>query len=634
MNNPEKFLPKKYPDLPGSKPVERAVAKKLREGEKGSQTKEGRVETYLDRVEKIIARGNRVSNERGWELLKNKITKEFAIDADDPDTLAKIAHGLYESEKKMALEQGRGADIERLERELEHEGGIIGRYGGLVKEKHDIQEHILSSWLDYLKQNDAQYPMWFRYFVVRSLQKMGTMDKERGEYTKRTPYTVAPFPELNSEALGFVYRMLTEGIGEKEFAGEEDKEERQKLEILIARKDFVKLYIFAQIETAGRLNRETIEGRWVKYDQESDHHTLENTLRGKGTGWCTAEGSAYAHLQGGDFYVYYTKGPDGAFTEPRIAIRTEGGQVAEVRGVNHRQELEPSLIDIATEQYHSLPGGEKFDKKSRDMKEMTRLAKKHEKGESFTKDDIAFLYEINAPIEGFGYEEDPRIQELRNRRNPEEDMVIMFECVKEQIAHNPSEIGENTKAYVGELKPGIFNLIQKYNIEHVYTFLGGKNLRKDLEIGGKTDRDLERELRDKGIKISDFAHDILRSKDFTALKSPEEIQLIQLKMRDLGIDRKATLDEICRRAEELGLDICPAEVGPHLRLKYTDQSLNEWFLIAMKQISNRDGDPGVFFLAIDAGGLYLHGGRPVPGGEYEEWHPDDRFVFCLHKLES
>ncbi len=54
MENPEKFLPEKYPDLPGSKPVERAVQKKLRGGEKGPQTKEERVEAYLDCVEDII----------------------------------------------------------------------------------------------------------------------------------------------------------------------------------------------------------------------------------------------------------------------------------------------------------------------------------------------------------------------------------------------------------------------------------------------------------------------------------------------------------------------------------------------------------------------------------------------------
>ena len=173
-----------------------------------------------------------MEDERGWELLKNKIVKEFTIDTDDENTLAKIAHGLCESEKKFAIEQGRGADVEKLEQEED----VIGKYRNLVEEKRNIQERTLRSWFDYLAEDDAEYPMWFRYFVVRNLQKMGTLDKEKGEYSKRTDHTVAPFPELNSEALGFVYRLLTTGIGHQEFAAGEDTQKRKELTKLIEKR--------------------------------------------------------------------------------------------------------------------------------------------------------------------------------------------------------------------------------------------------------------------------------------------------------------------------------------------------------------------------------------------------------------
>ena len=48
------FLTRKYADLSGSKPVERAVAKKIREGEKGPTTQDGRVGMYLDRLQKFF----------------------------------------------------------------------------------------------------------------------------------------------------------------------------------------------------------------------------------------------------------------------------------------------------------------------------------------------------------------------------------------------------------------------------------------------------------------------------------------------------------------------------------------------------------------------------------------------------
>ena len=44
------------------------------------------------------------------------------------------------------------------------------------------------------------------------------------------------------------------------------------------------------------------------------------------------------------------------------------------------------------------------------MKQLTEIDNKTKKGEKLTKDELVFLYEINAPIEYFGYEKDPRIK--------------------------------------------------------------------------------------------------------------------------------------------------------------------------------------------------------------------------------
>ena len=86
-------------------------------------------------------------------------------------------------------------------------------------------------------------------------------------------------------------------------------------------------------------------------------------MQGHGTGWCTAgESTANMQLQGGDFYVYYTRDEDGKDTVPRVAVRMQEGTVAEVRGVNAAQELEPVMADITSERLQDLPG---FVSKSR-----------------------------------------------------------------------------------------------------------------------------------------------------------------------------------------------------------------------------------------------------------------------------
>src|SRR3989344_6224344 len=171
-------------------------------------------------------------------------------------------------------------------------------------------------------------------------------------------------------------------------------------------------------------------------------------------------------------------------------------------------------------------------------------------------------------------------------------MPIVFECDKEQIARNISEIKEGTMAYVGPLVPGIFDRIQKRNIEHIYTTFPEGKIRKDpIEIGGKTAKELKSALDKSKINVSDYSENILNSKNFAVLKNQERVTLVRLKVHDLGFENGATTKEIYKRAEELGLELCSAEVGPHYRLKYTDQPLGEWFSVAMKQIADRHGRP-------------------------------------------
>ena len=70
------FLEEKYPDMAGSKSVERAVVKAKNDPERvvAPHTRNERIQAYIDRIDHIV------EDERGWELLKNKILKELIFD--------------------------------------------------------------------------------------------------------------------------------------------------------------------------------------------------------------------------------------------------------------------------------------------------------------------------------------------------------------------------------------------------------------------------------------------------------------------------------------------------------------------------------------------------------------------------
>lgn len=617
MENPD-FLKQKY-SLHNSPEVESAARRaEERTGEKVPERAADRIQNYLDRFSEIIERKDPDKRERGVEVLKKVLYDKFVIKPEE------IPEGYFENQRRIAREQGHG-DIEITEEARNQLTEVI------VTD----QKSSLDTWIDYLSSKDATYPDWLKYYAFRSIVGLGEYDKEKKQFTKRSKGTTKPFPDLNREALAYVLDAIEKKHrGEKPNPAMLEVENKEKFEKLFQGENFAKLYAWA-IEKVTPASKEALtgtNGKWIKYEQNSDHMPLVESLQGHGTGWCTAgESTAETQLTGGDFYVYYSLDEKGKPTIPRAAIRMQGGQIAEVRGVAAEQNLDPYINDVVKQKLAEFPDGKVYEKKVGDMKLLTSVENKTKKGETLTKDDLIFLYEINDPIEGFGYQRDPRIAELREQRSSKEDMPIVFECTEEQIAHNPNEINENTKAYVGKLEPGIFQKLPE-NLEHIYTSFPEKKIRREtIEIGGKTAEQLLNELEQAGIKITNRARSMILSRDFAVSKNAEAATLIRLTVSDLGFMRNVTTDQIYRRAEELGLELCPADAGLHYRLQYRNQPMNEWISVGMKQIIDSGGNPFVFRLERSEDGLWLRNYWAGPG---YEWDPDDEFVFRFRKSKS
>ncbi|MEZ4103410.1 MAG: hypothetical protein R3B55_02560 [Candidatus Paceibacterota bacterium] len=603
----------KNPELQTSPEVQRAVVREERDsGEKVPNNPSERIEAYMDRLENIFLNPDERKRERNLEMFRDKIYDKLIIKKENfPDSY-------FELQKRIARE--RGQNIEEIPADVREQ---------MMDTAIEDQRHSLDAWMDYLTSPDAVYPAWFKYYAWNQIIKLSQFDKERGEFKKRTDSTVAPFPDIYREPLAQIADLY-----ERVKDDNKDSEARREFD-----KKFPTLYaeLISKSLAASMENREEIRGSWVKYEQGDNAaaQKLFESLEGKGTGWCTAgKSTAETQIDSGDFYVYYTNDASGSPTQPRLAIRMEGkDRIGEVRGILPHQGVEPLMQETLDEKLGEFgTEADAYRKKSEDMRILTALEKKHEREESFTKDDLVFLYEINSSIEGFGYEKDPRVAELRRDRNAEEDMLTIFECTKDQIAHVPSEITENTKAYIGQLEPGIFQKLPE-TLEHVYTSFPEKKIRREsVEVGGKSAEQLISELEAAGINISDYARSMLLNKaEFIPAKNPEDMTLVRLTVGDLGFKTSATTDQIFERAEQLSLELCPPDTGPNWRLKYRNQPLGEWFRIGMKQITGSDGYPDVFLLGRDDGGLWLSHGWANSDGT---WGPDFEFAFRLRKSES
>ncbi len=463
-----KFLKQKLPELHNSKEVNRAVKNHIRtKNEKISNTGEDKIEAYINRLEKLILKGvifddkeekyveqERIDFENSKRPRALLLLREKLMDKYVRNNLDKKTDGVIRVEERAARELGMG-DLQYGEEQINQRQEVLIQ---------DI-EKSLDSWISYLSDNNEPYPAWFRYYVFRNVLNMGDFDKDRKEFKERSAGSAGLFPEIDRGALAYIQDMIDASKDENKL---KKLKEAQLLsanndlkydQIITKQKaqEFSKLSFPKQYTEAMKQNgeitpemRAETRGRWIKYQQGTDPTALWSSLQNKGTAWCTnGYGTASTQLNSGDFYVYYTLDKKGEPTIPRIAIRMDGeNQIGEVRGVEDKdQNLEGNMIPVLEEKFKDFGSeGDRYKKKSADMKRLTEIDNKLQKDQSveLSKEELRFLYQVDSQIEGFGYQDDPRIQEILNNRNRKQDIVIICDCDPKNIVTNINDINENT----------------------------------------------------------------------------------------------------------------------------------------------------------------------------------------------
>ncbi len=147
---------------------------------------------------------------------------------------------------------------------------------------------------------------------------------------------------------------------------------------------------------------------------------------------------------------------------------------------------------------------------------------------------------------------------------------------------------------------------------------------KRITIGGKSKEALIAEMESKGFKIGDWARDMMGKKAFTTSPESIELALVRVTVAELGFRKGATTKSIWQRAGKFGLTLCPAEVGPHLRLADADQPQDDWYWVGMEPITDSDGCPNVFGVGRGGFGRWLGSDDAGPS---DRWNPGHRLVF-------
>lgn len=362
----------------------------------------------------------------------------------------------FDNQRRIAREQGHG-DVpvnDTVRRELTRV---------IIKD----QKVTLDDWLEYLSGPDtSSYSVGLKHWAFAGMLKLGQFDKDTNSFDKRSSGTVAPFADLDREALAHTMDYVAKALAIEEDSSVkkpnrnaalkeriEDLDDTLATALLQEKKNFGQIYALVKSKIGHIELTKDVKGQWVRFHKNSDHMVLVNSLKGKGTGWCTAaESTAQEQLSKGDFYVFYSNDSEGNPKIPRAAIRMEGPKITEVRGVAKDQNLDPYIIDVVKNKLDEFPDGKLYAKKVDDMKQLTTIDRKLEQSTDLSLEELKFLYEVDNTIDGFGYRKDPRIKELRYKRDAKVDLAKVFNCNELEIATSIYELKEGVKYFAGDLR--------------------------------------------------------------------------------------------------------------------------------------------------------------------------------------
>lgn len=183
------FLHERNPNLHASQEVENVVGYLQSGGEAIPNVPADKISAYLgflanrEYVNDGILTGDQSSMDRQIEA--------HVIKAEN------VPEGYFELQRRIAREQGHGEV--QITSEMRRQ---------MTEAVQADQRAGLGKWVEYLGGDDGGYPNWFKHYTWTSVTKLGFYDKEKQEFQKRSRGTTAPYPELNREALAYVYDVL------------------------------------------------------------------------------------------------------------------------------------------------------------------------------------------------------------------------------------------------------------------------------------------------------------------------------------------------------------------------------------------------------------------------------------------
>jgi hypothetical protein len=154
----------------------------------------------------------------------------------------------------------------------------------------------------------------------------------------------------------------------------------------------------------------------------------------------------------------------------------------------------------------------------------------------------------------------------------------------------------------------------------------------DVVSDGTTGPEWIKRLKEQGINVSDWARDVLNSKDFKPTKSGT-IHKIGVLKGELFSDGDRTNEKIRKEAVKRKMILPEAEIGCLIREKFTDKDINDmglsWITTMHDPIKDSDGGPDLLYASRHGGGSWLDASYGDPD---VRWDREGGFAFVVSQV--
>lgn len=588
------------------------------------------VATHLARIKEVTDRTDPAHRERGVAALIRLLSRTHVMREDTVP--GKHLIDLYQDTHAYDLGYTPGQTAHA-------EVGLLTTHAALRALEHpleayftnpDVRRHTasrivqdqrsqLATWVRHLTGDSVRdVPDVVRYWFFAELLGLGSYDRARHTYSKRTKESVASLPE-HGPHIDQLLRSVRYPVRLAERYAEAERVAHS-----------------ASLPAQGIADT---RGTWRRFKRGTAPQALVEQLAGKSTRWCIARaGSAASYLNDQHLQIYFSRDAAGKDTIPRACIAETASDtptVTEVRGVvntsDFHQHVDRHIRPIVDAKLKETPHGAGWLRRMQDMELLSAIHVRSLMREPLTQKELRFLYELDRPIsfrtsgkdDLYDLAQDERVALLRATRTHRVDLSRLLGCAPHDVATAVREITPDTKAYVGPIEPHLFSLLDTR--AHVYTPQCATKLHDvHLHTRGAVGRQLIHALSRAGVEVYDLAGSTLRNAtSFEPAPRTLDMHLVRVRVSDLGFDRPVTESEIAAQAALLGLRQCGHDVASEWLLAHGKDALQYWHFFSTPTLVSRDKEVRLSAYRNN-GQPTLHAAHVAPQQLY---NPSDQFFF-------